>query len=178
MRTDAFCVTRVCAHAVGRSFQLNLIHENRVEAQRFTYRTDINKQEPVHGLTKREMQQQEFDLFCQVLAEDSLWLDSYQTSLLQSTGETSKKIVNADETEAANDDVEDRPYTTAHERHEICVEDASIVQDLPAAEFVCQKTSCVAAQSFTLLNRAVSSCLGSRATISFKKARRPNQNLG
>ena len=124
------------------------------------------------------MQQQEFDLFCQVLAEDSLWLDSYQTSLLQSTGETSKKIVNADETEAANDDVEDRPYTTAHERHEICVEDASIVQDLPAAEFVCQKTSCVAAQSFTLLNRAVSSCLGSRATISFKKARRPNQNLG
>lgn len=115
--------------------------------------------------------QSEFDLFCQVLAEDSAWLDSYQSSLLQgdsmSKKADSKKIVPLEEDELCEST--DAPCEVASTRNENSFPDLSILEDLPALEFIHLNHSNVASQTYKLMKRAAISHFGCRNTICFKK---------
>ena len=115
------------------------------------------------------MHQQEFDLFCQVLAEDSMWLDSYQSSILQDPCKTIKKVqMIHDDPDQASDGSSRELLGVEPTRHEITVDEPHIIENLSAGEFVCGTRSFVAAESLRLMKRAMASSLKSRKTICFK----------
>jgi hypothetical protein len=123
------------------------------------------------------MQQQDFDLLCQVMTEDSLWLDSHQASLLQNSNKLLKRVelINEEGDDQSNFPSEDIGLSFSSSRQQVIeTEDPSIVKNLPAAEFINGNRSCVAYETFRLFKRA---SLASRQTVTFKKTRTEPESI-
>ena len=109
---------------------------------------------------------------CQVMMEDSCWLDTYQAAILDGYSKSSKKIeLLNDETLCSDSNPMDHRELSGSTEDQT-VSDTLDIEELPAFEFLREKKSCVAAETFNLVKRFIPSLrksMGPRLDLTFKK---------
>jgi hypothetical protein len=137
----------------------------------------------------------EIELMCSVMMEDSEWLDSYQTTLLENNMEKTERIAIlndiSDITTSTSEQQQQQlhrqdslrlnfssaEYNFGESKHKYCPQEqlpsVSEFNDLPAREFVFGSKSFVATESVRLLRRVASESFARKQTVNhtilFKK---------
>ncbi len=136
----------------------------------------------------------EIELMCNVLMEDSEWLDSYQTTVLENNIEKTDRVTILDDLKEDNTLTSEQQQLEVHredsknlnrtsdeencrESKRICctqpLSSFSELNDLPAPEFVFGSKSVVASESVRLLRRAANETCFRKTTVNhtilFKK---------
>jgi hypothetical protein len=112
--------------------------------------------------------QGEFDLMCQVMMEDSCWLDTYQSAILDGCTKPQKKI------EMLEDDTCNNDHESSTAVSESAVAKPLDLEEMPAFEFLQGNKSCVASETFNMVKRflpSVRKSVAPRQDISFKTMR-------
>ena len=127
---------------------------------------------------QQQMGPKEFELIYQVMAEDSSWLDTYQSRLLEIPSKAHKRVEmiveDGDLGQTSLGDLDDEHFCATSKPHCTPFDPSSIIEKLPAPEFVHGNRSCVASETYNLFKRAA---FATRKSISSKKARTPSRRM-
>ncbi len=118
---------------------------------------------------------------CQIMMEDSYWLDTYQSAIIEGCTKPSKKIELLEDQDLCSENTSISSESAC--KLPASTDDTQIsktfdVNDMPAFEFLSDNKSCVAAKTFNLVKRFMPSLqktMAPRQDVSFKKSKQSVQ---